>query len=83
MMETERVTQFNFLCIILNSNWKWNKHTNHISMKISRAIDVMYRLKQMYPHAVLLYFCILSTGYWYGVLKLRIVIHCIYFKRRH
>ena len=54
MIEIERVTQFNFLCIVLSSNLKWNKHTNHISKKISRAIGVMYRLKQSYPHAVLL-----------------------------
>ena len=91
MMKIERVTQFNFLGIVLSSNLKWNKHTDHTSKKISRAIGVMYRLKQIYPHAVLLTLyqaihktgsCILATGYWYGVLKLRMVIHCIYFKRR-
>ena len=42
MMKIERVTQFNFLCIVLSSNLKWNKHTDHISKKISRAIGVMY-----------------------------------------
>ena len=31
-----------------------NKHTYHIVKKISRAIGVMYRLKQIYLHAVLL-----------------------------
>ena len=47
MMKIERVTQFNFLCIVLSSNLKWNKHTDYtcISKKISRAIGVMYRLK--------------------------------------
>ena len=54
MMKIERVTQFNFLGIVLSSNLKWNKHTEHIFKKISRAIGVMYRLKQIYPHAVLL-----------------------------
>ena len=54
MMKIERVTQFNFLRIVLSSNLKWNKHTDLISKKISRAIDVMYRLKQIYPYAVLL-----------------------------
>ena len=54
MMEIERVTQFNFLGIVLSSNLKWNKHTDHVSKKISRAIGVMYRLKQIYLHAVLL-----------------------------
>ena len=33
MMKIERVTQFNFLCIVLSSNLKWNKHTDHISKK--------------------------------------------------
>ena len=89
MMEIERVTQFNFLFIVLSSNLKWNKHTDHISMEISRAIGVMYRLKQMYAHAVLLtlYQAIIYPRFIYGVLvwvlKLRMVIHCIYFKRRH
>ena len=45
MMKIERVTQFNFLGIVLSSNLKWNKHTDHISKKISRAIGVMYRQK--------------------------------------
>ena len=54
MMKIERVTQFNFLCIVLSLNLKWNKHTDHIPKKTSRAIGVMYRLKQIYLHAVLL-----------------------------
>ena len=28
----ERVTQFNFLGVILHSHMTWNKHINHISM---------------------------------------------------
>ena len=31
----EWVTQFNFLCLILQSNLSWNKHVNHISLKVS------------------------------------------------
>ena len=53
MIEIERITQFNFLCIVLRSNLKWNRHTDHISQKISRAVGVIYRLKQIYPNAVL------------------------------
>ena len=70
MMKIERVTQFNFLGIVLSSNLKWNKHTGHISKKISRAIGVMYRLKQIYPHAVLLtlYQAIIYPHYIYGLL---------------
>ena len=54
MTEIERVTRFNVLGIVLSSNMKWNKHTDHISKTISRAIGAMYRIKQIYPHAVLL-----------------------------
>ena len=48
MMKIERVTQFNFLGIVLSSNLKWDKHTDH-NKKISRAIGVMYQLKQINP----------------------------------
>ena len=41
----ERVTQFNFLGLILESNMSWNLHINHISLKISKAIGILYRLK--------------------------------------
>ena len=70
MMKIERVTQFNFLGIVLSSNLKWDKHTDHISKKISRAISVMYRLKQIYPHAVLLtlYQAIIYPHFIYGLL---------------
>ena len=69
-MEIEVVTQFNFLGIVLSSNLKWNKHTDHIFKKISRAIGVMYRLKQIYLHAVLLtlYQAIIYPHFIYGLL---------------
>ena len=39
MIKIERVTQFNFRGIVLSSNLKWNKHTDHIwTKKISRAL---------------------------------------------
>ena len=50
----EMVTQFNFLGIILRSTLKWNAHIGHISKKISKVIGVMYRLKCIYPEAILL-----------------------------
>ena len=31
----------------------WNLHINHISLKISKAIDILYRLKTIYPQSVL------------------------------
>ena len=40
----ERVTLFIFLGLILESNMSWNLHINHISLKISKAIGILYRL---------------------------------------
>ena len=48
----ERVTQFNFLGLILQSNLSWNKHVNHISLKMSKTIGILYRLKSVYPLSV-------------------------------
>ena len=50
----ERVTQFNFLGVILHSYMTWNKHINHISMKITRSIGILYRLRNVYPESVLI-----------------------------
>ena len=44
----ERVTQFNVLGLILQSNLSWNKHVNHISLKVSKTIGILYRLKSVY-----------------------------------
>ena len=50
----ERVSQFNFLDVILASSLKWDKHVAHVSLKISRVIGVLYRLKFIFPREVLL-----------------------------
>ena len=50
----ERVSQFNFLGVILASSLKWDKHVAHVSLKISRVIGVLYRLKHVFPREVLL-----------------------------
>ena len=49
----ERVTQSIFWGLILESNMSWNLHINHISLKISKAIGILYRLKTIYPQLVL------------------------------
>ena len=49
----ERVTQFSFLGLILQSNMSWSMHTNHISLKVSKALGIIYRLKDVYPLLVL------------------------------
>ena len=48
----ERVTQFNFLGVILHSHMMWKKHINHISMKIARSICILYCLRNVYPESV-------------------------------
>ena len=59
----ERVTEFNFLGLVLQSNLSWNKHINNISLTVSKAIGIVYRLKSVYPLAVLLTLsgCILNA----------------------
>ena len=66
----ERVKQFNFLGIILHYILKWQKHIDYISKKVSKAIGVMYRLKHIYPEAVLLiiYQSIINAHFTYGLL---------------
>ena len=85
----ERVTQFIFLGLILESNLSWNKHINHISLKVSKAIGILYRLKSVYPLSVLLnlyntlvlpYFNYMV--YWHGDILLKKIITCINYKRR-
>ena len=48
----ERVTEFIFLGFILHSHMTWNKHINHISMKIARPIGILY-LRNFYLESVL------------------------------
>ena len=50
----ERVSQFNFLGVVINSTLKWDKHIAHIYLKISRATGVIFRLRRIYPHEILL-----------------------------
>ena len=59
------------LGLILYDSLSWDKHINHIFLKVSKAIGILYRLKSIYPHRVLLtlyntlilpHYCILSWG---------------------
>ena len=50
----ERASQFNFLGVILASSLKWDKHVAYVSLKFSRVIGVLYRLKHIFPREVLL-----------------------------
>ena len=50
----EKVTQFKFLCLIIQSDLSWNKHVNHISLKVSKTIGILYRLQSVYTFKVFL-----------------------------
>ena len=65
----ERVAQINFLGLILQSNLAWSKHINHVSIKISKTIGTLYRLKAIYPSAVLhLYITLILPFFNYCIL---------------
>ena len=49
----DRVTDSKFLGLIISSNLKWNKHIDHISIKVSKVIGIMFRLKFILPSDVL------------------------------
>ena len=36
----DRVTEFNFLGLIISSNMKWKKHIDHIALKVSKIISI-------------------------------------------
>ena len=44
----ERVTDFYFLGLTLSSSLSWNHHINKISLKVSKSIDILYRLRDIY-----------------------------------
>ena len=72
----ERVTRFILGGLLLESNLSWNKHINHISLKVSKAIGIVYRLKSVYPLSVLLtlYNTLVLPYFNYGILTCRSVI---------
>ena len=51
--QIERVAQYKFLGLILQSNMTWSKHINHVSLKIPKTIGILYRLKATYPSTAL------------------------------
>ena len=70
----ERVDEFNFLGLTLDTNLNWRKHTENISNKCSETIGVLNRLKYVLPLdiKVLLYntlilshinYCVMIWGY--------------------
>ena len=71
----EWVTELNFLGVILHSHMTWNKHINHISMKIARSIGILYRLRNVYPESVPYYIQYFSTSS-FSILSLIVRVCC-------
>ena len=49
-MPIERVTEFKFLGVLIDSNLTWSPHCNYIANKLSRICGVVSRLNTMYQH---------------------------------
>ena len=74
LSDIERVSELNFLGLIINEFMSWNSHAKKISNKMSRVLGIMNRLKHFLPFSALcliyqslvnchLQFCILAWGY--------------------
>ena len=70
----EKVEEFNFLGLTMDTNLKWKKHTDKISNKCSKISGVLNRLKLLFPQEIkcLLYnslivphinYCITAWGF--------------------
>ena len=66
----ESVADFNFLGIQLSEDLKWSKHQNNISLKLTKTVGVLNRLKYEYPLAILktLYNTLFLPHLNYGIL---------------
>ena len=50
----ERVTDFNFLGLTFDEHMSWNSHINKISIKITKTVGILSRLKRFLPQDILL-----------------------------
>ena len=66
----ERVTEFNYLGIIIHQHLKWDSHINKIALKISSATGIIYKLKNIFPQNILitLYNTLILPHIHYGIL---------------
>ena len=83
--EIERVDSFNFLELQLHHNLNWTKHINYISLKMSKIIGIIYKLKSVFPTAILrsIYNTLLLLHMSYCIyLGVRKLIKFAYYKKR-
>ena len=61
----------------------WNQHIEHIRLKIAKTIGIIYRLKSIYPSAMLLtlYNTLVTSHYcllcWGSIIKENDLLHLI------
>ena len=69
----ENVAEFNFLGIKLSQNLKWNTQQNHVSLKLTKNIGVLNRLKHELPLSILktIYNTYVATKLWNFIMGLR------------
>ena len=57
----ERVQIFILLGLLVHYNMTWSKHIKRVSLKISRTIGILIRLKLIYPQCILLIIIIIYS----------------------
>ena len=65
----DEVQEFNFLCITMDQNITWTPHIRKISIKTSRVISVLRKLKRIFPQHVLrvIYNSLIHPHFIYGL----------------
>ena len=68
-MPIERVTEFKFLGVLIDSNLTWSPRCNYIANKLSRICGVVSRLKYYVPTHILtiIYNSLFLTHISYGI----------------
>ena len=69
-IQVERVTQFKFLGVIIDSNLTWSPHQNFIANKLSRICGILFRLKHYISIHILkiIYSSLFMSHLRYGIL---------------
>ena len=70
-MAIERVTEFKFLGVLIDSNLTWSPHCNYIANKLSRICGVVTRLKHYVPTHILtiIYNSLFLSHISYGIIS--------------
>jgi hypothetical protein len=68
--DIKRVTDFDFLGVILNEHLTWNNHLEKISKNVSRGLGIINKLRHYFPLYVLkiLYFSLIQSHMINGIL---------------